>query len=191
MLNLHIIAASVRADRKGIAVAKWIADFAGEDKRFNTRFIDLADIHLPMDDEPHHPRAQNYTQQHTKDWSETIAQGDAFVFVTPEYNYSFPASLKNALDHLSLEWGGKPVGFASYGGISGGLRAVQQLKSVTGALNMMALNEAVVLPLFGQQIEQGSFAPKEIQQDGAKAMLDALHHWGAILKQTRVAAVKQ
>lgn len=188
MLNLHIIAASVRAERKGIAMAHWLADFAGKDDRFNTRLIDLADIHLPMDDEPHHPGMQIYTQPHTKEWSETIAAGDAFVLVTPEYNHSFPASLKNALDHLSLEWALKPVGFASYGGVSGGLRSVQQLKSVTGALNMLALNEAVVAPMVFPQIEEGVFTPNDIQRDGAKAMLDALDDWGTSLKHKRDAA---
>lgn len=187
MLNLSIIVGSVRAERNGIALANWFADFARKDDRFDTQLIDLADVHLPMDDEPHHPRMQKYTQEHTRRWSETIDAADAFVLVTPEYNYSFPASLKNALDHLCLEWGEKPVGFVSYGGISGGLRSVQQLKSVTGALNMHALNQAVVAPLVFPQIEDGVFAPKDEQRQGATAMLDALNEWGTHLKQKRAA----
>lgn len=185
MLNLHIIAASVRAERKGIAIANWFAELAGKDDRFHARLIDLADVHLPMNDEPHHPRFQNYTQPHTKRWSETIAAADAIVLVTPEYNYSFPASLKNALDHLSAEWAAKPVAFVSYGGVSGGLRAVQQLKSVTGAVGLVALNEAIVAPLFAQQIENGTFTPKDIQRKAAGTMLDALADWGTLLKEKR------
>ncbi len=188
MLKLHIIAASVRAERKGITVANWFADVAGKDDRFAAKLIDLADYHLPMDDEPNHPRMQKYEQEHTRRWSETIAEADAFVLVTPEYNYSFPASLKNALDHLSLEWDSKPVGFVSYGGVSGGMRSVQQLKSVTGALNMVALNEAVVAPFFANQIENDVFTPTDIQKDAATTMLDALADWGKQLKQKRDAA---
>lgn len=188
MLKLHIIAASVRAERKGISVANWFTGVAERDDRFTTRLIDLADVHLPMDDEPHHPRMRNYLHEHTKRWSETIDAADAFVLVMPEYNYSFPASLKNALDHLGHEWDSKPVGFVSYGGISGGLRAVQQIKSVTGALNMVPLNEAVVAPLFAQQIENGVFTPSDIQAKAAKTMLDALADWGTVLKAKRDAA---
>lgn len=188
MLKLHIIAASVRAERKGISVANWFTGVAERDDRFTTRLIDLADVHLPMNDEPHHPRMRNYLHEHTKRWSETIDAADAFVLVMPEYNYSFPASLKNALDHLGHEWDSKPVGFVSYGGISGGLRAVQQIKSVTGALNMVPLNEAVVAPLFAQQIENGVFTPSDIQAKAAKTMLDALADWGTVLKAKRDAA---
>lgn len=187
MLTLHIIAASVRAERKGIAVARWIRDVAKADDRFDTTLIDLADVHLPMDDEPHHPSMQKYTQEHTKAWSRTIDAADAFVIVTPEYNYSFPASLKNALDHLNVEWGHKPVGFVSYGGISGGLRSVQQLKSVTGALNMQALNQAVVAPMVSAQIEDDTFTPNDIQRDAATTMLDALDDWGTHMKRKRTA----
>lgn len=123
MPKLHVILASVRQGRVGKSVADWFVHATGGDARFDIRLVDLADYPLPFDDEPHHPRLGEYVSEHTRNWSEVIGQADAFVIVTPEYNYSFPASLKNTLDHLSAEWAMKPVAFVSYGGISGGLRA--------------------------------------------------------------------
>lgn len=186
MLNLHVILASVRPGRGGASVANWFRGVAEADKRFATRFVDLAEINLPMHDEPHHPRLRQYLHEHTKNWSTLVDGADAFVFVTPEYNYSFPASLKNAIDYLHSEWADKPVGFVSYGGVSGGLRCVQHLKNVVGALNMAALNEAVVVPFYTQQRdEDGVFAPNPIQADAAVAVLNALDSKGRMLKQLR------
>ena len=90
---LQVIAASTRPGRKGIAVARWIRQQAEQHGGFDVELIDLAEVGLPVFDEPNHPRLQQYTQQHTKDWSATVARGDAFIFVTPEYNHSLPGSL--------------------------------------------------------------------------------------------------
>ena len=91
---------------------------------------DLAELDLPFMDEPNHPRLQQYTQQHTKDWSGTVGISDAFVFVMPEYNHGMNAPLKNAIDFLHNEWCYKPVGLVSYGGVSAGTRAAQMVKQV-------------------------------------------------------------
>jgi NAD(P)H-dependent FMN reductase len=107
----------------------------------------LAEIELPFMDEPNHPRLRQYTHEHTKDWSRRVAAADAFVFVMPEYNHGFNAPLKNAIDYLVHEWSYKPVGLVSYGGIAGGTRAVQLLKPVLVGLKLVALPEAVYIPL--------------------------------------------
>ena len=104
---LQVIVASTRPGRKGIAVAEWVQQVARLHGCFDVELVDLAEINLPVFDEPHHPRLQQYTKPHTKQWSETVERADAFVFVFPEYNHSFPASLKNALDFLSVEWADK------------------------------------------------------------------------------------
>ena len=78
-----------------------------------------------MIDEPEHPRLQRYTTTTQRPGAARISKADAFVFVTPEYNFSAPPSLSNAIDYLVHEWAYKPVGFVSYGGVSGGLRSVQ------------------------------------------------------------------
>jgi NAD(P)H-dependent FMN reductase len=108
--------------------------------------IDLAEVGLPLLDEPNHPRLQQYSHQHTKDWSAAVSRADAFVLVTPEYNHSFPASLKNALDHLVRDRADKPAGIVSYGGVSAGLRAATALKPVLAALRLVLVVEAVSIP---------------------------------------------
>ena len=75
----------------------------------------------PHRDEPHHPRLGKYQHQHTKDWSATVSRADAFVFVTPEYNYGPAPSLVNAITYLNAEWRYKPAGFVSYGSAGAGI----------------------------------------------------------------------
>ncbi len=137
-------------------------------------------------DEPHHPRLQKYQHEHTKNWSKTITAGDAFIFVTPEYNYGYPASLKNALDFLFVEWNYKPVAFVSYGGISGGTRSVQMLKQVVTAMKMMPMVEAVNLPFFTKYIDdQGKFVADEVINKSAADMLNELKKWTESLSELR------
>src|SRR5690625_6698657 len=123
-----------------------------EHTEFDVELIDLKEINLPFMDEAAHPRAQKYANDHTKKWQQTIDSADAYVIVTPEYNYSYPATLKSALDYLALEWCEKPMGFVSYGGLSGGTRAVQELKGPVTTLGMMPLPEAVNSPIFAKHI---------------------------------------
>src|SRR5580658_3918379 len=98
MFNLSIIIASTRPGRKGPAIASWFAEIAKQQVDFNVEVLDLAKINLPLFDEPGHPRFQKYEHQHTKDWSEKIGRADAIVIVLPEYNFSYPATIKNAID---------------------------------------------------------------------------------------------
>lgn len=136
-------------------------------------------------DEPNHPKLGNYTHEHTKKWSRTINEADAFVFVTPEYNYSFPATIKNALDYLFSEWHGKPAAFVSYGGASGGMRAVQGLKLPMTTLGMMPLMQAVNIHYFSKYIENGSFNGNELLENSVHAMLETLRKWTAGFKNMR------
>ncbi|MES2703665.1 MAG: NAD(P)H-dependent oxidoreductase [Bacteroidota bacterium] len=186
MLNLKIIIASTRPGRKGPAVANWFYDIAAKHPAFNTELLDLAKINLPFLDEAQHPRLKKYERQHTKDWSAMIDGGDAYVIVTAEYNFGFPAPLKNALDFLYQEWTYKPVAFVSYGGISGGTRAVQMLKQVVTAQKMMPMAEGVHIPAFTKHInEQGIFAGDEHLDKSATDMLTELARWGEALKPMR------
>src|SRR5690606_14052109 len=128
---------------------------------------------------------RRYEHDHTKAWSATIERGDAYVFVTPEYNHSFSAPLKNAIDYLHAEWLHKPVGFVSYGGVSGGTRAVQALKSVVGALKMTAVTDAVNIPFVHQRIEDGEFVPNDITEKAATTLLDELSRYAKALRGLR------
>lgn len=184
-LKLLIIHASTREGRKGLPVSNWIVAEAQKQSAFDVEFADLKEINLPFIDEPIHPIMQKYQNEHTRAWSEKVQKADAFIIVTSEYNYGMPATIKNALDFLVKEWAYKPVAFVGYGGLSGGTRAIQQLKLVVGALKMMSF-DGVLLPMFGQQInEDGAFVPTEGNQNAAQAMFAELQHLGEGMKALR------
>ncbi len=186
MPALTVVIASVRPGRTGPAIARWFTGRAEAHAGFEIRVVDLAELALPMMDEPNHPRLRQYTHQHTKDWSATIAASDAFVFVTPEYNFGYSAALKNAIDYLNAEWQYKPVGFVSYGGVAAGTRAVQQLKQVVTTLKMFPLFEAVSIPFHTQFIdEDGLVVANEVMEKAATAMLDELVRTEAALRTLR------
>src|SRR5271170_159560 len=104
MINLKIIIASTRPGRKAPSIAAWFTEIAQKHAEYNVAVLDLAVINLPFLDETEHPRFQKYQHQHTKDWSAKINEADAFVIVTSEYNYGYPATIKNAIDFLFKEW---------------------------------------------------------------------------------------
>lgn len=184
---LQIIVASTRQGRMGDRVGRWFEGVARKHGAFDIEFIDLADVDLPLLDEPMHPRLRQYRHDHTRAWSATIVRGDAYVFVTPEYNYGAPPALLNALDYLVLEWGYKPAGFVSYGGVSGGTRSVQMAKLVVNGLRMMPMVEGVTIPFFAQHVDKdtGVFAPPSVQTDAAVAMLTEMKRWAEALKPLR------
>jgi NAD(P)H-dependent FMN reductase len=176
MLNLQVIVASTRDERKGPVVGAWFMEQARRHGKLNVELVDLREVGLPLFDEPRHPRLRQYEHDHTKRWSEIVSRADAFAFVTPEYNHGAPPSLVNALDFLVQEWAYKPVGFVSYGGASAGLRSVQMTKQIVAALRMWAIVEAVSIPFFAQHIhpDTAAFDPGEVQEKAAVAMLDEL-----------------
>ena len=187
MYNLKIIIASTRPGRKGPAVAEWITTLCKENKNFNTELLDLKEINLPFLDEPHHPKLKNYQHAHTKKWSETIDNADAIIIVTCEYNFGYPATLKNALDFLYQEWNYKPVGIVSYGGIAGGTRAVQQLKQIVTTLKMMPLVESVTIPFFTKYLnEEEKFVADEMLSRSANEFLEELEKWTIALAPVRI-----
>jgi NAD(P)H-dependent FMN reductase len=111
-MKLGIIVASTRPTRVGPLVGKWVQERAVEHGKFDIELLDLVKFNLPLYDEPKHPSLQQYEHDHTKRWSASVAAADAFVIVTPEFNYGPPPSLVNAFDYVYKE----PAGFVSYGG---------------------------------------------------------------------------
>lgn len=186
-LLLHTIIISTRPGRVGPSVASWFHDFATQQGKFRTKLIDLMDFHLPIYDEPHHPRFHKYEKEHTKRWSASVAEADAYVFVTPEFNYCPPPSFVNALNYLYREWNYKPCGFVSYGGVSGGMRAVQMEKQLVTTLKMMPMVEGVAAPMVTKLLdEHKNFRSNELIDSSAVAMLDELYRWAHALKPMRV-----
>lgn len=185
--HLQIITASTRSGRKGPLVAEWFTDQARQHGAFELEPVDLAEVALPLFDEPKHPRLQEYEHEHTRAWSAIVNRADAYVVVTPEYDHGPPASLVNALQYLVKEWAYKPMGFVSYGGVSAGTRSVQIIKSTATTLKLVPIVESVSIPFFAKSIDEqtGKFQPGEVQEKAAKVMLDELLKWARALQPLR------
>lgn len=185
-MKLNIIIGSTRPGRIGPKLATWFETFARDHGGFEPALVDLADFNLPVFDEPKHPRMQDYQHNHTKSWATSVASGDAYLFVTPEYNYFPPSALINALTFLSKEWAYKPAAILSYGGISGGLRATQQLRLMLTTLKVMPIPESIPVPLVHSMLdEQKGFVPTQPVKDGSKLALDELQRWAGALSAMR------
>ena len=150
-----VIVGSLRPRRIGPRVAQWVAEVGREGHPGPFEVVDLKDWPLPMDDESGVPAAGVYAFEHTRAWSRKIVGARAFIFVTPQYNWGYPAPLKNALDHLYAEWGDKPVMIVTYGG-HGGARCGEQLRQVCEGLHMLPLSTQPALKLSRQIIEANS-----------------------------------
>jgi NAD(P)H-dependent FMN reductase len=187
MPKLLIVIASTRPGRVGLPVTTWFVERVTEYGAFEFEVVDLAELALPLLDEPAHPRLRQYTKDHTHAWSAIVDAADAFVFVTSEYNYGYPAALKNAIDYLHHEWRYKPVGFVSYGGVGAGTRAVQQLKQVVTALRMMPSGASVNIPFVAQFLQDGVIEGNDVMHEAAADMLSELMSLQAALRTLRVA----
>ncbi len=188
--RLLTVTVSTRPGRKGPLVARWFEGGARSRGAFQVAPVDLAEMDLPLFNEPEHPRLARYQHAHTKAWSARVQAADAFVFVTPEYNFTTPPSLVNALDYLVGEWAYKPAAFVTYGGVSGGLRALQTARLLVSNLRMVPVVESVSIPFFTTFIdaETTTFTPDARADTAAAAMLGELRRWSDALRVLRAPA---
>lgn len=184
MLRLAIITGSTRPGRVNESVARWVFEHSKirQDARFE--FVDIADFHLPLLDEPLPPAQGQYSKPHTKAWAAKIASFDGFVFVTPEYNHGISGALKNAIDFLYREWNNKAAGFVGYGS-AGGTRAVEQLRLVMAEVQVATVRNQVSLSLFTDFENFTSFKPAQRHEQSLGNMLDQLVAWSGALKSLR------
>ena len=190
MHTIRIIIGSTRPKRVGPAVAQWIEEIArplveaaGD---IQLEVTDLKELGLPFLDEPSPPVFGRYTQPHTLAWADTVAATDGFIFVAPEYNHSYSAVLKNAIDFLNREWHHKPVAFVAYGGHAGGTRATEHLRSVVGELRMYDLSEMVLIPHYWEYLNaDGGFGPPDAQRQAAEALVAQIIHWTRVMRRGR------
>ncbi|MGW0804694.1 NADPH-dependent FMN reductase [Nonomuraea sp. NPDC002799] len=187
MPTLKVIVASTRPTRIGRTIGDWATAHAVEHGHFDVELIDLAEVGLPFLDEPEDATTGRYVHQHTKDWSATIGAADALVFVMPEYNYGFNAPLKNALDFLHDEWAYKPVGLVGYGGMSGGMRAVEMIKPVLVKLRMVPAGDAVTIFHRQSMTADGRLSVDERLSSAADGMLRELRHLTEAMSVMRAA----
>ena len=180
MLKLQVILGSTRPGRAGEEVAQWVTEIAKENSDFDVELVDVADYNLPLLDEPKPALSGEYSQDHTKKWSAKIAEADAYIFVTAEYNHSVPAAFKNAVDFLYHEWTDKAYGFVSYGATEGGARAVEHWRQIISQLGGVAVHPQLSI----QQIYMG-FAKSDDQKKSLEAVLADVQRYGNALKAMR------
>lgn len=177
-LRLEVIVGSVREGRFGPTVADWFVSRARETSGFDTGVIDLAETPLPADlrvtDEVDAYRAR-------------LAAADAFVVVTPEYNHGYPGALKTAFDNAKHEWRAKPIGFVSYGGLSGGLRATEQLRQVVAEIHMVSIRETVSFHEAKKCFDENGDTHDGAAIDAAERLLRQLAWWATALRTARTA----
>lgn len=184
MLKVGIIVGSTRPGRKADAVARWVQEIAVQRKDAVYEIVDIEDYRLPLLDEPVPPSLGKYSKDHTRAWAAKIAGLDAFVFVTPEYNHSTSAALKNAIDYLFAEWGNKAAGFVSYGSANG-VRAVEHLRGIVGEVQIADVRAHVGLSLYEDFENFTAFRPRDIHTPLVGTLLDQVVGWGRALKAYR------
>lgn len=189
-LKLQTIICSTRPGRVGPSVASWFNGLANAHDAFDASLVDLMEFQLPVYDELNHPRMQKYMHDHTRAWSRSVSEADAYVFVIPEHNFCPPASFTNALNYLYNEWNYKPCGFVSYGGVSGGLRSAQLAKQLVTSLKMMPIPEGVMVQMPWDLLDENkAFQPNEHHAASGTAMLEELLKWATALLTIRHAGV--
>ena len=184
MLKIGIIIGTTRPGRIGAAVGQWTYDIASKRGDANFELIDLVDQDLPLLDEPIPPSRGQYSKEHTKRWAAKIDALDGFIFVTPEYNHSAPAALKNAIDFLFKEWNNKSAGFVSYGSAYGA-RAVESLRLVMGEIMVADVRAQVLLSLFTDFENYSVFKPADRHEQALNGVIDQVIAWGTALRTVR------
>lgn len=188
--RLAVLIGSVREGRFGPVVATWVAERARDHGAFDVDVVDLADVELPLalpSESPKFAGAAYPRPAGMADLTARLDAADAFVIVTPEYNHSYPASLKAAIDWHFTQWTAKPVAFVSYGGAAGGRHAVLHLESVFTELHAVTIRDGLAFPNYFVNFEDGR--PVDPQaSDYAKAMLEQLAWWATALHKARAEA---
>ncbi|MEU4725832.1 NAD(P)H-dependent oxidoreductase [Nonomuraea dietziae] len=188
MLKIAVILGSTRKGRFGPAVANWVLDHLRQRDDMNADLIDLVETPLPtVLPVLGQPPAAQEDRDLLAAVSPRLAAADAFVIVTPEYNHSFPAALKNAIDWHGVEWQAKPAAFVSYGAFSAGLRAVEQLRLVLAELHAVTIRDSVGLQHPWAQFDGDGKAVDPAADAAAKVMLDRLAWWAHALREARTA----
>ncbi|MFE7333127.1 NADPH-dependent FMN reductase [Streptomyces sp. NPDC057565] len=188
--KLVVIVGSVREGRFGPVVASWVAEQAGIHGGFDVDVVDLAEIDIPLSLPAASPKiaGDGYPRPAGMEALTSALEGaDAFIIVTPEYNHSYPASLKAAIDWHFTQWTAKPVAFVSYGGAAGGRHAVLHLENVLTELHAVTIRDGLAFPKYFTEWQDGR--PLDSEAPGyAKTVLDQLAWWAGALRSAREAA---
>lgn len=189
-MNIKVIAGSTREGRFSTQAAKWISNELKKQENVTVEVLDLKEYDMPFFNEAITPsyKTEPYKNPEVARFTQKIAEGDAFVIVTPEYNHSTSAVLKNAIDWVYQEWNNKPVAFVSYGSV-GGARAIEHLRLIAIEVQMAPIRNSVHIPgeqyfpvLFGHGTTEDLFKGMQKQAD---ALITQLLWWTTALKNAR------
>ncbi|MFF4880487.1 NADPH-dependent FMN reductase [Micromonospora sp. NPDC000668] len=194
-LRVGLIVGSTRPGRRGAAVARWVMEVAERHEAVRAgdavfTLVDLAEQALPLLDEPVPALFGDYRRPHTRRWAAVVDGCDAFVFVTPDYNRSIPAALKNGIDYLYAEWTGKVAGVLSYG-VQGGNRAADHLRAILTEVRTVVVPTGVALSIFTDfdftgadpgDRTAGRFAPGDGREAELSTMLAEVVTWSRALR---------
>ncbi|MCA9309212.1 NAD(P)H-dependent oxidoreductase [Candidatus Saccharibacteria bacterium] len=176
-MKILIVIASVRNGRSGAKVADWFNDQVTKDGRFESEVVDLIDVNLPYElgqTLPSQIQNSEYEFEETRAWAKQVSDADAVVFVSPEYNHGYSASLKNAIDHLFAEWNNKPVGFVNYGS-TGAPYSFVAISMVAQWVKMAVVQPRVAIPeIWAAFADDGTLAHADYHEFEAQRMLGAL-----------------
>lgn len=191
-MKIQIIMGSTRTGRFVEQPSKWIFEKLKQKKDIEAELIDLRDWPLPFFDEPVSPSMmgvmkKDYVNEAAKNWAKKIGEADGYIIVTPEYNHGYTGVLKNAIDYVYNEWNNKPVAFISYGGISGGTRAVQQLRQIVIELQMVPIRNGVHIPMYWSKLDSKGNLITDSLEEGGENLLNQLILWAKNLKSTKEA----
>jgi NAD(P)H-dependent FMN reductase len=177
-LRMAVVIGSNREGRFGIVVAQWFVHVIADIDGLDVDVIDLADLDL-------HSRIGIDPPDAMRSVFPRVAAADAFVFITPEYNHSFPASIKAFIDLHVEQWFGKAIGFVSYGGIAGGLRSVEALRLVFASLNAATVRNTVSFANAWDEFADGTPSNPERRARAANSLVQQLKWWGHALRNAR------
>jgi len=192
VLKLKVVVGSTRPGRAADRVVPWIVGRAEEHSAFDVEVLDLRDWPLPLFAETYQtvgdPLDPCYSDPVVKHWNRRIVEGDVFVFVTPEYNHSIPAVLKNAIDSVFASFGfrNKAAAFVGYSaGVAAGARAIEHLAHVAIEAEMVPLRNTVLLPFVGDAFDEHGKPKNAASETAVSLMLDDLQWWGTTLQTAR------
>lgn len=176
-LNLVLIYGSIREGRYCDIIANWASAQVRKHQEFALEIVDPAKLSLQ-------PQSEQNPDLHAL--RTCLDRADAFIVITPEYNHGYPAPLKHLIDSVSREWQAKPLAFVSYGGVSGGLRAVEQLRQVFAELHVATMRNSVSFANAWEQFDdQGRLYAATRAEKSMEMMLAQLHWWAVALKDAR------
>lgn len=193
-MKLQVIVGSTRLSRAADKVTPWVTGRAALHEAFETEVLDLRDWQLPMFGEHMgsigDPTDPSYSDERVRAWNRKIAEADAYLLVTPEYNHSIPGELKNAIDSvfLSFAFRNKPMAMVGYsGGVGGGIRAIEHLVQVAVEVEAAPLRSTVILPFVDRQFDEDGHPSDPATEVSMQILLDDLAWWAAALQKARAA----